>query len=153
MLTNYRNEARSASATRSRRGIAVVGAVVAFCLLSGCIENDQASALSAVRSDRAHNSVRSIALDGSARSQAQSHAAGMASRHSLYHTTLTLGPGQCGKGENVGYGNSVGQVERAFMNSPKHRANILNGKYDHVGIGVIRSGGQVWVVQLFIDYC
>jgi len=153
MLTNSRNEARSAAHTRSRRGIALVGAVVAFCLLSGCIENDQASALSALRSDRSHNSVRTISLDASAGKSAQAHAAGMATRHSLYHTTLHLGPGQCGMGENVGFGSSVAQVERAFMNSAKHRANILNGTFDHVGLGVTRSGGQVWVVQLFIDYC
>jgi len=53
-------------------------------------------------------------------------------------------------GENVGYGSSVDVVQGAFMNSPGHRANILDRTFNNVGIGVTVDGnGRRWVVQEF----
>lgn len=47
-------------------------------------------------------------------------------------------------------GMSVEQVEGAWINSPEHRANILSGNYNIVGIGYFRSGdGRLWAVQDF----
>lgn len=46
-----------------------------------------------------------------------------------------------GVGENLGYGEraygSPKSIMRAWMNSPEHRTNILNGNYRDIGIGVI----------------
>lgn len=46
-----------------------------------------------------------------------------------------------GVGENLAYGEksygSPKSIMRAWMNSPEHRANILNGQYEHVGIGIV----------------
>ena len=46
-----------------------------------------------------------------------------------------------GVGENVGYGEETLGTPRAmveaWMNSPEHRANILNPRYEHIGIGVM----------------
>ena len=54
-------------------------------------------------------------------------------------------------GENLAINNSVDAAERAFMNSPGHRANILNPNYTEVGVGVsYDSRGSVYVVQEFI---
>lgn len=52
-------------------------------------------------------------------------------------------------GENVGYGPTVDAVHTAFMNSAGHRANILSGAYNQVGIGITVSGGLVWVAEVF----
>jgi uncharacterized protein YkwD len=55
-------------------------------------------------------------------------------------------------GENIQYNTS----EKAFdvvnwwMNSPSHRDNILKREYTHIGVGVHRSGGKIYVVQLFV---
>ena len=54
--------------------------------------------------------------------------------------------------ENVGYGGSVEQVHTLFMGSSGHRANILKPAYSQVGIGVVRSGGRVWVTIDFVGY-
>lgn len=55
-------------------------------------------------------------------------------------------------GENLAINSSVAGAERAFMNSPGHRANILNSHYTQVGIGVRYSPrGSVYVVQEFTD--
>lgn len=55
-------------------------------------------------------------------------------------------------GENLAINTSVPAAEQAFMNSPGHRANILNPHYTQVGVGVrYNGGGSVYVVQEFTD--
>jgi uncharacterized protein YkwD len=38
-----------------------------------------------------------------------------------------------------------------WMNSPEHRANILNTHYRHIGIGVVVSGSRVYMVEDFTN--
>jgi uncharacterized protein YkwD len=52
-------------------------------------------------------------------------------------------------GENVGYGPDALTIHRAFMNSPSHRANILDRDYAQVGIGTVVRSGRVWVAEVF----
>lgn len=54
-------------------------------------------------------------------------------------------------GENIAGNSSVERAHNALMNSPGHRANILNSKYTHVGIGVVK-GGQYGMMftQMFV---
>ncbi|HWR43471.1 CAP domain-containing protein [Sporomusa sp.] len=55
-------------------------------------------------------------------------------------------------GENLAINRNVTAAQQAFMNSPGHRANILNPNYKQVGIGVRYSPqGSVYIVQNFID--
>ncbi len=57
-------------------------------------------------------------------------------------------------GENVGYGPDWRTIKRAYMDSPPHRANILDRDYDRLGIGTARSSdGRVWNVLVFRDRC
>ncbi len=35
------------------------------------------------------------------------------------------------------------------MDSPGHRANVLHGGFQHVGIGVLNRDGRMWVTVLF----
>jgi uncharacterized protein YkwD len=51
--------------------------------------------------------------------------------------------------ENVGYGSDVGELHRAFMDSPLHAANILNSSYRFVGTGVVTDGNRMWVTVIF----
>jgi uncharacterized protein YkwD len=54
-------------------------------------------------------------------------------------------------GENVAYGYRTARaVMRAWMNSPGHRANILNPSFRHVGVGVQRGadGLLYWTLDL-----
>lgn len=51
-------------------------------------------------------------------------------------------------GENIAYGyRTPEQVVEGWMNSPRHRANILNGNFRKIGVGFVQSG-YGWV-QLF----
>ena len=50
-----------------------------------------------------------------------------------------------GVGENIAMGYSTAeQVMEGWMNSPGHRANILNGKYTHIGVGICSGCGKHW---------
>ena len=52
-------------------------------------------------------------------------------------------------GENIAKGYSTPQaVVNGWMNSSGHRANILNTRYTHIGVGFV-SGGNYWT-QMFI---
>lgn len=52
-------------------------------------------------------------------------------------------------GENIAKGQtSAKQVVQAWMDSPGHRANILNANYTHIGVGYVESG-HYWT-QMFI---
>lgn len=53
-------------------------------------------------------------------------------------------------GENLALNDNVEAAQAAFMNSPTHRANVLNPNYSQVGIGVkYADNGKVYVVQEF----
>lgn len=52
-------------------------------------------------------------------------------------------------GENVGVGGSVSSLHGAFMDSPLHRANMMNAAFKHVGVGVIKKGDEMFVTVIF----
>jgi uncharacterized protein YkwD len=53
-------------------------------------------------------------------------------------------------GENVGMGADVDSVHQALMASSPHRRNMLDGAFDLVGIGVVRSGSGIWMSMVFV---
>src|SRR5579863_121652 len=62
---------------------------------------------------------------------------------SATHTTLDQ------EGENVALDADAAQAEQHLMMSPPHRANLLNPAYNVVGLGVVRSGDRLYIVQDF----
>jgi uncharacterized protein YkwD len=55
-------------------------------------------------------------------------------------------------GENIAYGQrSPQEVVTGWMNSPGHRANILNSSFNKIGIGVYQSSGTIYWSQLFTN--
>ena len=51
-------------------------------------------------------------------------------------------------GENVGEGPTVTDIHNAFMNSPEHKANILDHDFTQVGVGVsVDKNGIIWVTE------
>ena len=96
-----------------------------------------------------------LSLNARMSTLAQHHSAEMAKRGYLFHTsnvnTYLTGVSWHAWGENVGYtqrGN-VRDLEKAFMHSPVHRDNILNGAYKHLAIGTVSKDGVLWVTVFF----
>jgi uncharacterized protein YkwD len=62
-------------------------------------------------------------------------------------------------GENIGWNNypddvATAVVHNSFMQSPGHRANILNRRWDVIGVGAYKgpTGKKMWTV-IFADKC
>ena len=55
-------------------------------------------------------------------------------------------------GENIAYGTvSADQMMTMWMNSPGHRANILNPRFTRIGVGAVRTtSGRWWATQDFV---
>jgi uncharacterized protein YkwD len=53
------------------------------------------------------------------------------------------------EGENVALDYSAEGGHQHLMLSPPHRANLLNPNFNVVGMGVVRSGDQLYIVQDF----
>lgn len=55
-------------------------------------------------------------------------------------------------GENIGFGFATAEtVTAAWMDSPSHRKNIMNGRYTCVGIGCVVVNGVTYWAQEFTD--
>ena len=52
---------------------------------------------------------------------------------------------------NYGWGQSLDQANVELMNSPTHRANILNTRFNEAGVGIAGPGpkGEYYYTQLF----
>ena len=90
---------------------------------------------------------------------ARGHALRMAAQNTLSHQ-LRGEPGmreratQAGAhfsalAENVAEGPSAESMHREWMNSPPHRANLLDPQLDSVGIAVVRGKGFLFAVEDF----
>ena len=94
-----------------------------------------------------------LRLDPELSKVARKHTSEMIRKNLLYHTT----PNQLRHrvvrwsllGENVGVGNTVRSLHKAFMHSPGHRANILRPSFNHSGVGVRNARGRMWVTVIF----
>jgi uncharacterized protein YkwD len=51
--------------------------------------------------------------------------------------------------ENVAEAPSPEEIHNLWMHSPGHRANILDGKLDSIGIAVLERGGEYYAVEDF----
>ena len=53
-------------------------------------------------------------------------------------------------GENVGRGPGPEPIHSGLLASPAHRRNILDPRFDRVGIGIARRGAVLYVAQVFL---
>ena len=100
---------------------------------------------------RARNGRAPLATDGQLINVARAWSAQMAAAGGLSHNP-NLGS-QISNwrtlGENVGTGGDEAAVEAALEASPHHFANMVDPSYVYVGIGVVESGGNLWVTEDF----
>ncbi|MFI8823951.1 CAP domain-containing protein [Streptomyces sp. NPDC053431] len=118
---------------------------------------DQVIAL--VNAERAKAGCGALTANATLTRAAQGHSDDMAARDFFDHTNPDgAGPGDrvtaagypwSTYGENIAMGqSSAEQVMEAWMNSPGHRANILNCDFKEIGVGIHNSGGPYWT-QVF----
>ena len=98
-----------------------------------------------VNGERRNRGLSPLKISKSLMDSARRWSGRQAEQRKMYHS------GWAGMGENVAYGQQgPSAVMTAWMNSPGHRANILNGKYTEIGVGVVMSSnGQPYFTQQF----
>jgi uncharacterized protein YkwD len=102
-----------------------------------------------INATRVNHGLRPLNFSPYLTKKAHAHSAAMASRRRLYHSNLSRICCYRSIGENVAYGDTVYRVHRALMGSSGHRANILASRWRGVGVGVVKSGGRLWVTEIF----
>jgi uncharacterized protein YkwD len=56
-------------------------------------------------------------------------------------------------GENVAHALDLTRAHRALWASPSHRENLLQPRFDRIGIGVAADAdGSIWVCEVFADF-
>lgn len=116
-----------------------------------------------LNNDRSKQGLPRLVADARLTEVARNHAADMVANNYFNHTNLqgqspfdrieANGITYKSAGENIAYNYSVEKLEEAWMNSPGHRANILNTGYTHVGLGLYPGkNGSLYGVQVFASY-
>src|SRR5438128_10361360 len=119
--------------------------------------------LSLVNQDRAANGVGPVAYSASLARVAQYRAQDMLNRNYFSHYDPSTGQlafvqllhlwgiPYSTAGENIAWSTnpSMAAINTMFMNSPEHRANILQAAYRRVGLGVATNGAKTMVVEVF----
>jgi len=119
-----------------------------------------------INQERAARSLPLLELDPQLSAVAREHSADMASRGYFSHlapppagnTPLdryfkALGTLPAGLlGENIAYATQpvFELIHQDLLNSPKHRANLLNPDFIKIGVGIyVAPEGKVWITQMF----
>ncbi|MBE6184244.1 CAP domain-containing protein [Heyndrickxia ginsengihumi] len=110
--------------------------------------------------ERAKNGLKPLQVDATLSKMARAKSNDMMTNKYFDHTSPTYGsPFDMMKkfgisyksaGENIAMGQQTPEeVVNSWMNSPGHRANILNKNYTHIGVGYVENG-HYWT-QEFIQ--
>ena len=126
--------------------------------LSSCesTDSDRLAVIGAVNWTRAQNGLPALSEHVTLNMKADAWAVQLRDECNIRHSTLSDGaPPEWRKlGENVGRGGSIEQVHTAYLNSPGHRANILDPSFTSMGAGAVWGtwNGQrtVFTVQVFM---
>ena len=110
--------------------------------------------------ERARAGLLSLKYDEKLQGAAREHSRRMAEAQQLSHqfgseVTLSERLARTGahfdtSGENVALDQTAEGAHRGLMKSPPHRANILSTEFNEIGIGVVKSGGSLYVTQDFV---
>jgi uncharacterized protein YkwD len=126
--------------------------------LSSCesTEEERNQVLALVNQSRAEAGLRSLKPNVVLSMKADAWAQKLRDECALSHSRLADGaPKEWIKlGENVGFGGSIDQVHTAYLNSPGHRANIMDPAFTSMGSAAVWGdcSGQhrVFTVQVFM---
>ena len=136
------------------------GDVLHIPKLSASVTSLESQVIALVNEIRAQNGLSPLTENWQLSRVARYKSQDMADRGYFSHNSPTYGsPFQMMKqfgityrsaGENIAKGYSTAQaVVNAWMNSPGHRANILNSSYTQIGVGYVSTGNH-WT-QMFIS--
>ena len=124
---------------------------------AGSISTIEKQVLTLTNQERAKGGLKPLATDSALMGTARAKSADMSNNNYFSHTSPTLGSPfdqMKAKGiqyktaaENIAMGQRTAEeVVKGWMESPGHRANIMNGNLTHIGIGY-DAQGHYWTQQ------
>lgn len=129
--------------------------------VSGGLKAKESAMIALVNSERAQAGLKPLSYDSGLRAAALKHSQDMLENNYFDHTSPVYGTFQqrlnasgvknCTAGENIAYYPSMEQAHVGLMNSPGHRANILNSGFTRIGIGIVydKDKGMYYITQWF----
>ena len=113
-------------------------------------ENDFANRVNALR---ASVGVGGLTVHPVLTAKAEAWAQHMADSGCLCHSNLPDGVtvGWRKLGENIGRGPSVASIHDALVHSALHYANMVDGTFHWIGVGVAYGNGQMYVAEVLMD--
>ena len=146
-----------------RHRVAILVALLTVCSGSGLAQQRTSAAeqqlFNAVNRERKANGLSPLRIDEALTEAARKHAQRMAEKGTISHQlsgepTLPARAKAAGAhfswlSENVDEGPNAKAIHESFMKSALHRANILDGDMNSVGIGVAERDGQSFAVEDF----
>ncbi len=147
------------------RAYARTAAVAASAGPAVAANSFERQAFNLINAERAKYRLPALAWDGQLCRVARGHSENMGRRNFFDHEApdgsnlldrvVASGVEWRSLGENIAY--NQGQVDPVrvavdqWLQSPKHRANILRAKYTHTAVGVTRTAdGRVYLTQIFL---
>ena len=125
------------------------------------MNSDEKEVFDLINKQRVNNGLQALKVDNEVQRVARIKAQDMTSNNYFSHTSPTYGSpfdmlnsfkiSYKTAGENIAGNSSNSGAVEAWMNSPGHKANILNETFNYTGIGVVSSSkyGKIYV-QMFI---
>jgi uncharacterized YkwD family protein len=150
---------QSQAAPRQIQPAAQPGRTPSNTAVTGTVSQYVQQVIDLTNAQRRQNGLPALKADSQLSSVAQRKAIDMQQNHYFSHTSPTYGSPfdmmrdfgvtYRSAGENIAQGQRTPQeVVTAWMNSPGHRANILNRNYTNIGVG-FEATGKHWS-QMFI---
>jgi hypothetical protein len=144
---------------------AVTGAMAAVVVMPArpvqAQQSPEQQVMQATNADRAEHGLAPLNWDPALAQAAAQHAQIMAGQPALSHQypgepDLVARGGAAGAhfrsiAENVALGPSSEALEQEWMNSPPHRANILDPRMNSIGVGMVKRGANYYAVEDFAD--
>lgn len=118
--------------------------------------SDEMQFVQLINQARAAQGLNGLQVHGELTAEARSWSASMAAADTLSHTgdmTAGITAPWIVLGENVGVHtiHDVPGLFDAFMNSPSHHANLMDPRFQYVGVGVVNAqNGKLWTTHRFM---
>ena len=129
--------------------------------ISSDLSNDEREVFNLINTQRTNNGLPALKISNEVQNVARIKAHDMVDKNYFSHNSPTYGSpfdmlksfkvSYTSAGENIAGNSSNSGAVNAWMNSPGHKANILNNSFNYTGIGVVTSPkyGKIYV-QMFI---
>ena len=129
--------------------------------VSGSMSAEESNMVNLVNQERTSAGLQALNFDSTLRAGAMEHSRDMSSNNYFSHTSPTSGgfsqrlaasgAKYSAAGENIALYGSVEKAHVGLMNSPGHRANIMNVNFTRIGIAIVWNAdkGAYYITQWF----